>query len=176
MPAHRSHGRLYVSAPRHDEMPSGEPVMGQGEARDDRRENGTLKPGASLVPRLGGQSAKGRTSLSHRVPEDVLDENGRHRVRALRKALCSEARTTIGRGYCGVGASLLYKLVAVSTELHEQALRDGDVEAVRKHAETIRTTLAYAREECARVGEAMGKSGTSDKLAPGEVWVEEAAK
>jgi hypothetical protein len=88
------------------------------------------------------------------VSEDVLDPAGRKRVRALRKALCREYAQTVGRGACGVGASLLLKLVAVATELHEQALRAGDVETVRKQAETIRTTLAYAREDCARVGDA----------------------
>ena len=167
MPAYRSHGRTYVEAPRHDEMPAGE---AQPRAGDDPRENGKLMAGARKTPSLGGQATKGRTSLSHRVPEDVLDENGRHRVRALRKALCSEARTTIGRGYCGVGASLLYKLVAVSTEHHEQAVRAGDVEGARKLVDTIKTALAYAREECARVGEAMVKPGANGKPKPG--WIE----
>jgi hypothetical protein len=110
--------------------------------------------------------------LSHRLPEDVLDEAGRKRVRALRQALCSEARATIGAGYCGVGASLLYKDVAVLSELQEQALRAGDVDAVRKLAESKRATLAYAREECARVGGARKSIGVG-ALPPGFQWVEE---
>jgi hypothetical protein len=161
MPSHRSHGRVYVEPPRHDEMPPGGPDQTQASAGDDPRENGKLRAGARNTPRKGGLATRGHTSLSHRVPEDVLDEPGRKRVRSLRKALSREYAQTVGRGTCGVGASLLLKVVAVASEMHEQALRRGDEEATRKHAETIRTTLAYAREECARVGEARTKPGAN---------------
>ena len=173
MPAHRSHGRTYVEPPRHDEMPVGSPQEVQAAARGERRPNGQLTAGASTIPRLGGLAQRGRTSLSHRVPEDVLDESGRHRVRALRKSLCREYAQTVGNGTCGVGASLLLKIVAVAAEFHDKALKAGDADAIRKHAETIRTTLAYAREECARVGSARAKRTASGELSPGFEYVEE---
>jgi hypothetical protein len=168
MPSHRSHKRVYVNPPRHDELPPGTPGQTHAEASGERRENGQLAAGASTVPALGGKAHKGTTALSHRISEQAFDDAGRHRVRRLRRALSREYAATVGGGVAGVGGNLLLKIVAVAAEWHEQAMRRGDEDGTRKHAETIRTTLAYAREEIAKVGAARkGASESFDDLVAG---------
>jgi hypothetical protein len=165
MPTARSHGRPYVEAPRHDELPAGEAAPVQVEAGHERRADGTLAQGARTIPSLGGKAMKGRTKLSHRIQASKgLREPYVTQARTLRRALCSEYARTVGGGTCGVGPSLLLKLAAEATALADQALEDGDGAAHRSNADAVKMLLAYAREDCAKQAASRPK-GPIDPLA-----------
>jgi hypothetical protein len=163
MPNHLSHGFPYIQPERHDEMSDGVAAPRQADTGDERRANGTLVQGASIVPAMGGRSLKGRTSLSHRIDATALREPNRRRARSFRRAACSELARDVGGGVCGVVASALVKLAAEALALSEQALEDGDLDLHRKLAESSRMHLVYAREHCAKA--AVARRGADSQNA-----------
>src|SRR5262245_30503010 len=107
MPSHRSHGRGYVEAPRHDELPEG--VTALAPTGGQHRSNGTVAPGCTDLASRGGAASKGKTQLSHNITGAKLSTRSVRRARTLRRALAREIATSVGGGYCGIAASLFIK-------------------------------------------------------------------
>jgi hypothetical protein len=149
MPEHRSHGRPRAQPPRYDELPAGLPAPEQAEAGQERRPDGTLAPGASTIPRLGGKALKGRTALSHRIDSETIPTAYRKRARAHRRATCAELARDFGGGQCGVMGSTFVRIGSMAIALAEEALDLGNREEWRKQSALAMSALNYAREHTA---------------------------
>ena len=169
MPAHRSHGKVYIEPERHDELSEGVPAPAQADAGQERRADGTLMKGARTIPSLGGKAHKGRTRLSHQIYDATGLGPFAKRARFFRKAAATELAATVGNGVCGIIPSALLKLAAQSLALAEAALEAGDIEAHRKLGETARMHMVYARELAAKDAVARPKlNGTAPWLTAEE--------
>ncbi len=172
MPASRSHDRDRLQGDRHDELTTGTPDPEQSDASQERKAGGRgIQPGATIVPALGGKARKGRTKLTHDVP-DVLpvSDTLRRRARFARRRIATELARTVGAGACGMLASLFVKLGVEDAAMREHAMATGDVDTARKLGESSRMHLLYARETCAKDATSRKAAGV-DELPPGMVWV-----
>jgi hypothetical protein len=167
MPTSRSHGRPYVEAPRHDELPDGVPAPSTAlaSAGDERRHDGTFTQGASTAQAAGGKAHKGRTRLSHRIEAPTLTPESQRRARTLRRAMASEIAAGVGGGICDVITSLLVKFAAEKTAAAAEAFAVGDYDTHRKLTESARMDLMYAREHAAKAAAARPRNPTDDPHA-----------
>jgi hypothetical protein len=174
MPTSRSHGFGYVEAPRHDELPTGVPALGaeQANARQERKAGGRgIQKGATEVPAAGGRARKGRTKLTHDVPDALpVSDILRRRARFARKRMTGELARVVGGGACGMIASVLVKLAVEDIAMRETAMTEGNRDEARRLGESARMHLLYARETCAKDGEVLRKPGANGRLKPG--WIE----
>ena len=64
-----SHGKPYLEADRHDGLTHGVPAE-QAQASQERRAGGNgIAKGSKLIPSMGGRAHKGKTKLTHDVPD-----------------------------------------------------------------------------------------------------------
>jgi hypothetical protein len=152
MPAHRSHDRTRIQADRHDELTDGVPSHEQASASQERKAGGRgIGRGASLVPAMGGRALKGRTKLTHEVPDALpVSDALKARTKFARRRVCSEVARNQGGGQCGMIASLFIKLGLEDVAMREAALASGDIDAARKLGESARMHLLYGREAAAK--------------------------
>jgi hypothetical protein len=148
---------------RHDELSSGVPADDheQRSASAERKAGGPgIPPGATVVPAEGGRARKGRTQLTHAVPETLpVSDTLKRRARYARKRIATELARTVGGGACGMLASLMVKLGVEDAAMREAALAEGKVDLARRLGESARMHLLYARETCAKDATARPKDG-----------------
>lgn len=169
MPDPKYADRGYLPGPaRHDELSDGAPADGavQASASQERKAGGRgIAPGASLVPAMGGRARKGRSKLTHEVPDALpVSEALKRRARFARRKVCAEWARDVGGGRCGIVASLLAKLGVEDLTMREQAMAEGKTDLARKLGESARMHLLYGREVCAK--DAKNAKGASGDVAP----------
>lgn len=168
MPVSKSHDRDYIEPERHDELSEGTPAP-TGEQRDASRERKGgargIAPGSSLVPSMGGKARKGRSKLTHDVPDALpVSDRLKSRARYARRRMATELARTVGGGTCGMLASAFIKLGVEDMAMREAAMAEGKRDEARKLGESARMHLLYARETVAKDAASRPRTNVADDI------------
>jgi hypothetical protein len=168
MPTVRSHDREYIEPERHDELSAGtpEPVNAQANAGQERKgRSGRIAKGANIIPAMGGKATKGRSKLTHNVPDALpVSDKLRSRARYARRRMATELARTVGGGVCGMLASAIVKLGVEDMAMREAAMAEGKRDEARKLGESARMHLMYAREVCAKDAASRPRTRVADEI------------
>ena len=146
-----------------DELPKGVLAPAQAERRDERRADGTFRPGARTVQSEGGRSSREKTRLARRLAlgdqyADPRFEPYARAARAFRKAHVTALARNVGGGHCGTGPSSIVASAALQLAASRFAIEVlGDVALGSRLANDSRQNLLAAHELCAKEAQARPK-------------------